>query len=129
MARDLVRPRRVTSKTRVKELAETGTPAAQRGARAFQAFMDHDFNRPVLTAHGSLRFCAVQLHERSGECWLEIYLSATSRRPDFRVHNPPLLAQDARGGVVVNGQRYRHDPVAALAELVLSYRTGRGKKR
>lgn len=42
----------------------------------------------------------------------------SSGDPHYRVFNPPQLVEDVRGDVVMNGRRYRVDPLHALAEVV-----------
>lgn len=50
----------------------------------------------------------------------------------FVVVNPPTLVPDVFGDIIVNGQAYRHDPVAALAYVIASNggaRKGKGRAR
>lgn len=56
----------------------------------------------------------------NGVPWIDVLVDGEtdSGETHFRVFNPPTLARDPAGDVEICGIRYRHDPVAALAEVI-----------
>jgi len=66
-----------------------------------------------------------------GTTWVEVWLGGDVEGgdPHFRIFNPPQLVEDPHGDVVHAGRRFRHDPVAALAEVVASNGGARRKGR
>lgn len=49
--------------------------------------------------------------------------------PHFRIFNAPEHVLDPEGDVEINGLRFRHDPMAALAEAVAQHGGAQGSKR
>lgn len=47
--------------------------------------------------------------------------------PDYRLINPPMLAEDPAGPVLIAGRRYREDPIAAIAEVLAHRGKGTGR--
>jgi hypothetical protein len=48
---------------------------------------------------------------------------------NYRIVNPPTLVEDPAGDVIGgDGRRYRHDPLAAVAEVIGSLGGARGRK-
>lgn len=65
-----------------------------------------------------------------GRTWIDVW-TGNSKKPAFRIMNPPTLVRDARGNVQVkevdeNGTertvKYRTDPVDAVAEVIAEVR-------
>lgn len=96
-----------------------------RATTAHTAFAALRLPRPIVTRHGPVVFGAVGLDD-SGSC-LTVRLDSDGD-PHYRIFNPPLLAEDPAGPVVVDGRRYRLDPVMAVAEVIARHRAGRGSR-
>lgn len=74
----------------------------------------------VATRHGEVVLDRVAL-KRDGELeYLDVHLGGETQGgdPHFRVVNPPTLVRDPAGDVVAHGERWREDPLAALAEAI-----------
>lgn len=64
-------------------------------------------------------FTSIRAGEGDGREWVEVTVADPQcGDPSFRVFNPPALVPDPNGDVERNGQRYRHDPLAALARVI-----------
>lgn len=74
----------------------------------------------VATPHGEVRICRVTSHAEGSATWVEVFLhgSTVGGDPHFRIFNPPMLAADPAGPVEINGQRFREDPLLAVAQVV-----------
>lgn len=74
------------------------------------------------TPEGEVRICRVTSHQEGDAHWVEVHLhgETTGGDPHFRIFNPPILAADPLGPVEINGQRFREDPLAAVAQVVAS---------
>lgn len=88
----------------------------------------------VPTRRGEVHFAQIDPHEEGGRSWVEVRLDGPTAGgdPHFKIVNPPTLVPDPLGEIEVNGARYRHDPIAALAEVIASLggaRTERGRRR
>lgn len=62
--------------------------------------------------------------------WVDVWLGRKVGGPAFRIVQPPLLVSDPRGEVTIEDsagrpQRFRHDPVQAVAESIVEVRTGK----
>lgn len=66
-------------------------------------------------------------HVEEIEGGVEVWLGPKQGPPAYRIFNPPTLARDPLGDIEVRGQKYREDPLGALAEAIASHRTN--KKR
>lgn len=89
--------------------------------------MDEWANRPELpgepyvyqSTNGPVIIEQVEAGEQGGIPFVEVLVAdPVGGDPTFRVFNPPALVLDPVGDVERGGQRYRFDPVAALAESV-----------
>lgn len=96
--------------------------AAQRAGRTIRAW---DQRRPgaetIQTPHGAVVLERVQCRtDASGLTYLDVTLGGEVAGGDvhFRVVNPPTLVRDPEGDVVAHGERWREDPLAALAEAI-----------
>lgn len=68
---------------------------------------------------GEVAFTSIRAESADGEQWVEVTVADPAcGDPTFRVFNPPALVPDPAGDVERGGERYRHDPLAALAEVV-----------
>lgn len=99
--------------------------AAERAGRAAQAWADKDPGQGgqyvTRTPHGEVILEALEkVDEGTGLAYLEVWTGGATEvgDPHFRVVNPPLLVKDPEGDVEVRGERYREDPLAALAEVI-----------
>lgn len=75
----------------------------------------------IMTRFGEVQFEAVaQKTDADGRDYIDIRLrgQTESGDPHFRVYYPPLFVPDLLGPVEQHGQRYREDPLTALAEVV-----------
>lgn len=75
----------------------------------------------VDTKHGRVDIEAITGGEdKNGASWVDVHLAGTpdGGDPHFRIFNPPTLASDPAGTVLVDGRSYREDPVAAIAEVI-----------
>lgn len=63
-------------------------------------------------------------HVEEIEGGVEIWHGAKVGAPDYRIFNPPTLVTDPTGDVwsETHEKRYREDPLAAVAELIVSVR-------
>lgn len=109
---------------------------ASRGDNAFalarelraQAAADQFANRddpgvPMVIKNrlGQVQIHKAELKEVQGSTCIDIWTgSRTEAPPDYRIFNPPTLAQDPEGDIEVGGKMYREDPMAAIAEVILS---------
>jgi hypothetical protein len=98
-----------------------------RAATAHAALAALPLPRPVTTRYGAVVIGAVAL-EGGGRC-LAVWINASSGDPHYRIFNPPLLVKDPAGTPAADGQRYRVDPVTAVAEVIAQHRAGRGGRR
>lgn len=66
----------------------------------------------------------------NGATWVEIWLGGNPEGadPHFRIFNPPQLVEDPQGDITHAGRRFRHDPLAALAEAIADH-GGANKRR
>lgn len=85
-------------------------------------------------AIGPVRFASVTpITDETGTA-IGVDVKLSSPRPGangdperhFRVFNPPTLVRDGAGTVTVRGQKYREDPLGALAEAILSVAPSKG---
>jgi len=74
----------------------------------------------VATREGEVHIREVTSHADGSAWWVEIHLhgNTVGGDPHFRIFNPPLLAADPAGPVEINGQCFREDPIAAVAQVV-----------
>jgi hypothetical protein len=68
--------------------------------------------------------------DEDGNTWVDVWTGNT-RRPAFRITNPPTLVRDSRGPIAVkeadeNGKetvvKHREDPVDAVAQVIAEVR-------
>ena len=80
---------------------------------------------------GVVTLLCVQAGEQDGVPYVEACVAdPESGDPLFRVFHPPLLVPDPEGDVEMHGQRYRRDPLAALAESIAANGgANRGRER
>lgn len=88
----------------------------------------------VRTGRGEVHFAQIDAHEDGGRSWVDVRLDGPTAGgdPHFKIVNPPTLVRDPLGDIEVNGERYRDDPIAALAEVIASLggaRSERGRRR
>jgi hypothetical protein len=81
------------------------------------------FPTAVQTRFGRVEFESIEVHtDDDGGFWLDIRLgSAAGGDCHFRIFNPPLLVQASDGDIKLGGDRYRMDPVQAVAEVVANH--------
>lgn len=89
---------------------------------------------PVRTRRGEVHIAQIDPHEEGGRSWVDVRLDGDTEGgdPHFKIVNPPTLVRDPLGDIEVNGERYRHDPIEAIAEVIASLggaRTERGRRR
>lgn len=72
------------------------------------------------TPSGEVVLESLELVDSDGLRYLEVWAGGQTEGgdPHFRVVNPPLLVPDPDGDVVVRGEHFREDPLAALAEVI-----------
>jgi hypothetical protein len=75
------------------------------------------------TAQGPVLIERFSFHEEDGREWVEVHLGGDVEGgdPHYRIENPPTLVSDPAGDIELATGRYRHDPLAAVAELVAQY--------
>lgn len=75
------------------------------------------------TRHGVVHIERLEFGKEGEVEWADVYLAGLVEAgdPHFRIFNPPLLVADPTGDIEVRGQRFRHDPMAALADTVAQY--------
>ena len=75
------------------------------------------------TRHGLVHIERVTFGKDGEVEWADVFLAGLTEAqdPHFRIYNPPLLVSDPAGGIELRGQRFRRDPMAALAETVAQY--------
>lgn len=76
--------------------------------------------RPVRTQRGTVHIESIRERKTKGVTYVDVHLAGETEGgdPHFRIVNPPALVADPRGDVEINGVKYRHDPEAALAEVI-----------
>ncbi|HEU4754008.1 MAG TPA: hypothetical protein VFU47_12940 [Armatimonadota bacterium] len=74
----------------------------------------------VQTPAGIVRLERVTAYPDEPAPYLEVEVSGetVAGDPRYRIVNPPVLVPDPDGDVEVGGQRYRHDPLMAVAYVV-----------
>ena len=77
-------------------------------------------------SHGGVVFVAVESLPDGG---VSIRTAPDATEDDFRVFNPPTLVQDPQGDIELHGRRYREDPLAAVAQVILGARESRKGRR
>lgn len=84
----------------------------------------------VRTRHGVVRIAAITLESEDGNPYVGVRLHPDpGRECDYRIVNPPLLVADPDGDIVTPSGRYRHDPVAAVAEIIGGLGAGATSRR
>jgi len=75
------------------------------------------------TRHGAVHIERFDFHKEGEHEWVEVHMGGQVEGgdPHFRIENPPTLVSDPAGDIELATGRYRHDPLAALAELVAQY--------
>lgn len=123
-----------TLREQIREELESTVKPEERGRRVAklranagaQAFADRKAKDPEIpVAVGLPNGQAVYLgHVQEIEGGVEVWLGNnpnTDLPPAYRIFNPPTLVRDPLGSVEVRGQRYREDPLAAIAEVIASH--------
>lgn len=86
-----------------------------------EATQDVPEGEPVRVDTSSGVVCLVAV-EQGGDTtarWVDVTVDdPSSGDPLFRVINPPTLVPDPDGDVTIGDERYRHDPVRALATVI-----------
>lgn len=73
----------------------------------------------VRTSVGPVSMLDIREGAEGDRRWVEVdAVDPEGGDPSFRIFGPPALVPDPAGDVEINGERYRHDPVAALAEVI-----------
>jgi hypothetical protein len=87
--------------------------------------------KPVRTRRGTVHFGSIKEKKVKGVTFVEVRLEGETEGgdPNFRIVNPPALVSDPRGDVEINGKRFRHDPEAALAEVIADLGGARKERR
>jgi hypothetical protein len=72
------------------------------------------------TGNGEVAIERIEGREDGTLSYLEVWVRGGEADgwPHFRVVNPPTLAEDPEGDVVIQGRRFRLDPLAALAQAI-----------
>jgi len=101
-------------------VAKGRVDAVHAAARAVGVDTHRDIPHVVPTSYGDVRIEKVTRQEDPwGVTWIEVWLEGGSApEPHWRIFNPPTLVRDPAGDVVIAGQRYRKDPLAAVAETI-----------
>lgn len=107
----------------------SGTPGEVASARveavqeAADAVLSDGQVYAVSTPDGEVRICQVTSHQDGEAHWVEVFLHGATEGgdPHFRIFNPPTLAADPLGPVEINGERFREDPMGAVAQVVASF--------
>jgi hypothetical protein len=75
------------------------------------------------TAQGVVHMQSLEFGKDGEVEWVDVSLAGETQAgdPHFRIYNPPALVRDPLGDIEVNGQMFRRDPLAALAEVVAQY--------
>lgn len=87
--------------------------------------------RPIQTRRGTVHFRSIKEKKKGNVTWVEVRLEGETQGgdPNFRIVNPPALVPDPLGGIEINGQKFRHDPEAALAEVIADLGGARRERR
>lgn len=85
----------------------------------------------VPTSRGAVHIARIDTHEEAGRSWIDVHLDGDTEGgdPHFRIVNPPTLVRDPYGEIEVRGERYRDDPLAAVAEVIASLGGARSERR
>ena len=76
----------------------------------------------VHTPAGAVRIGRVRVVTQDGVDVVEVHAEGPEGGdPHFRVINPPRFVPDPDGDVEINGQRFREDPLAALAHVIAQH--------
>lgn len=70
--------------------------------------------------YGGVEFWSVT---NIGDGGIEVRTSPNRVESVYRIFNPPTLVRDGSGLIVVDGRRYREDPLGAVAEVILMHRS------
>lgn len=72
------------------------------------------------TRSGNVHMSGMTFHDDGTNVWVEVALSGDTEGgdPHFRIFNPPTLVEDPNGDVELRGQRWRVDPIQAIAEAI-----------
>lgn len=94
---------------------------AQAVADAFSNRPDLNSPLPVRSRSGDIQFSRIDFKEiNSDTVCVEVWVgTSTDGPPHYRFFNPPTLARDSEGDIEIDGRRYREDPMAAIAEVIL----------
>lgn len=77
-------------------------------------------------SYGGVVFVAVESLPDGG---VSIRTAPDATEDDFRIFNPPTLVHDPQGDIELHGRRYREDPLAAVAQVILGARESRKGRR
>jgi hypothetical protein len=94
-------------------------PTAVRRVRAVEEA--HDGSPvTVATTSGDVHIESLTTHEDGTRSYVDVRLAGETEGgdPSFRIVNPPTLVPDPAGDVEILGQRFRYDPIAAVAFVI-----------
>ncbi len=114
-------PQRAAEPRTVPEGRQRAKERTQAVRRAAEALPDGGYTGR--TAQGPVLIERFSFHEEDGREWVEVHLGGDVEGgdPHYRIENPPTLVSDPAGDIELATGRYRHDPLAAVAELVAQY--------
>lgn len=106
--------------------------------RAVQRAADKRLRKGDVTAvktrrGGVVNFERVMFHEDGAHSRVEVHIAGTTESGEatFVIVNPPTLARDPQGEIEINGERYRDDPLGAIADVIDDFggaQSERGRK-
>lgn len=108
-----------------KERARLRARDARKAIR--DAFVGNEPVR-VRTVHGDISIARI---EDGPDGTVNVFLDGETQSGEvhFRIVNPPTLALDPSGDIELHGQRYREDPLAAIAEAIAMHGGVRSTKK
>lgn len=93
---------------------------AQAVVKQFEDRVDKNNPLNVEVRGGSITIYKVQFGQFETSSFVDVWTSPdVDEEPHYRFFNPPTLAQDSQGTIEIEGRKYREDPLAAVAEVIL----------
>lgn len=120
------RLRRVARDSDIEPRERVRRVARQRAKAVAEAWTERQAETPRVVVAG-----VPMGHVAEIDGGVEVWLGPQRGAPDFRIFNPPTLVTDPAGDISIEHrtERYREDPLAALAEAIQSARRTARKSR
>lgn len=86
----------------------------------------------VPTPRGTVHIDRAEVVEDGVRSYVDVWLTGSTENGErnYRIVNPPLLVPDPTGEHIgADGQRYRYDPAAAVAQVIADFGGARSDKK